>query len=113
MCLPLEKIFDAAQALLSKIQAKSSQQSQSAPPTSMEWKPTKPKFYKVNYDGAMFADLGEAGIGVVVRNQKGEVMAPLAKKLLTLESVEMLEALVARRASIFFPCGTGIAIGCH
>ncbi|KAL0008813.1 hypothetical protein SO802_010315 [Lithocarpus litseifolius] len=49
----------------------------------------------------MFAELGEAGIGVVVRNEKGEVMASLAKKLPILESVEMLEALAVRRAVIF------------
>ena len=49
----------------------------------------------------MFVELGEAGIGVMVRNEKGEVMAPLAEKFLILESVEMLEALVARKVAIF------------
>ena len=39
-----------------------------------------PGMYKTNFDCAMFEDSGMAGIGVIIRNSRGEVMASLAKK---------------------------------
>jgi len=74
----------------------------------VRWIPPGLETYKVNYDGAMFTELGEAGIGIVVRNEKGEVMASIAKKIPSPESIEMLEALVARRAAIF-----SVELGLH
>ena len=49
----------------------------------------------------MFSESGEAGIRVVVRDAKGEVIAALAEKITYSRSVEMLEALAARRAVKF------------
>ena len=50
----------------------------------------------------MFTEIGEAGIGIVVWNERGEVMASLAeKKFPCLPSVEVLEALAARKAAVF------------
>ncbi|XP_075664873.1 uncharacterized protein LOC142634467 [Castanea sativa] len=72
-----------------------------APPTSVKWKPSRSDFYKVNYDGAMLKDSGKAGIGVVIRNENGEVMASLAEKITKPDCVEVLEALAARRAILF------------
>nr|XP_023920721.1 uncharacterized protein LOC112032192 [Quercus suber] len=57
--------------------------------------------YKENYDGAVFAESEEAGIGVIVRDSKGDVIAALAEKIPYPGSVEVLEALVARRAAKF------------
>lgn len=37
--------------------------------------------YKTNFDGAIFEKEWEAGIGVVVRNHRGEVMASLSEKI--------------------------------
>lgn len=39
-----------------------------------------PGMYKTNFDGAVFEDSGEAKIGVIIRNSRGEIMASLAKK---------------------------------
>ena len=36
--------------------------------------------YKTNYDVAVFTESGEAGIGVEVRDARGEVIAALSKK---------------------------------
>ncbi|KAL0008636.1 hypothetical protein SO802_010138 [Lithocarpus litseifolius] len=58
-------------------------------------------FHKVNYDGAMFGESDEVGIGVVARNENGEVMASLVERITIPQSVEVLEALAARRAVIF------------
>ena len=44
----------------------------------MRWKPPKPEVYKVNYDGATFANQRRAGIGVVIRNAEGAFMAALS-----------------------------------
>jgi len=56
---------------------------------------------KVNFDGAVFGDSHEAGVGVVIRNERGEVMAPLLEKIAMPSSVEVLKMLAARRAAIF------------
>ncbi|KAK9999768.1 hypothetical protein SO802_019371 [Lithocarpus litseifolius] len=49
----------------------------------------------------MFDELNEAGIGVVVRNSQGEIMAALSKKIPKPSSVVVLETLAARRAAYF------------
>ena len=59
------------------------------------------ELYKTNYDGAMFSESGEASIRVVVRDANGEVIAALAEKITYPGSVEMVEALVARRVAKF------------
>nr|XP_023913451.1 uncharacterized protein LOC112025029 [Quercus suber] len=48
--------------------------------------------YETNYDGAVFEDTNEAGIGVVVRNAKGEVIATLSEKIPLSSLVEVSEA---------------------
>ena len=52
------------------------------------------ELYKTDYDGAVFSESGEAGIGVVVQDANGEVIVALAEKITYPGSVEMLEALV-------------------
>lgn len=49
----------------------------------------------------MFEDINSIGIGVVVREDKGEVLATLAKRIHIPESVLELETLAARRAVQF------------
>ena len=56
------------------------------------------EMYKTNYDGAVFADSDEAGIEVIVRNDKGEVLAALSEKIPYPGSVVLVEILAARRA---------------
>lgn len=49
----------------------------------------------------MFENLLEAGIGVVVRNSQGDVMASLSEKIPMPPSVLLLETVAARRAVLF------------
>ena len=49
----------------------------------------------------MFPKSDQAGIGVVVRNQVGQVMAVLSKRIQKPGSAEILEALAGRRAIQF------------
>ena len=36
---------------------------------------------KINFDGAMFGESDEAGLGVVIQNSKGEVLVALFEKI--------------------------------
>ena len=69
-----------------------------APPTKVSWKPPQIGRYKANYDGAFFEETNEAGVGVIIRNHKGEVMAFLYQRILFPHSVEAMEAYAARSA---------------
>uniref|UniRef100_A0A7N2L7F5 RNase H type-1 domain-containing protein n=1 Tax=Quercus lobata TaxID=97700 RepID=A0A7N2L7F5_QUELO len=70
-------------------------------PGKRKWQPPNPGEYKTNLDGAMFTVSDEAGLGVVVRDSNGLVVAAMAEKMKQPHSVECLEMLAARRAVIF------------
>ena len=97
--LPSEKIFEAAKVYLSDYQAKYPSKMKQ-PKENVKWQPPVEGLYKTNYDGAVFTESGEARIGIIVRDVRGEVIAALAKKILYPRSVDVLEALAARRAVI-------------
>ena len=65
------------------------------------WSPLDGNRWKLNFDGAMFYESGEARIGVVVQNSIGEVKVALAEKIRKPPTVEVLELLAARRAALF------------
>ena len=65
------------------------------------WKPPDVDSFKVNYDGATFNEQGKAGIGVVIRNSEGPVMASLSQQVPLPATVAQVEALAARRAVEF------------
>ena len=46
-----------------------------------KWCPPQPRSYKVNVDGAVFTKRKQVGIGVVIRDLAGEVVAALSQKL--------------------------------
>ena len=45
------------------------------------WAPPKQGWYKVNTDGAIFEDIKCYGIGVVIRNERGQLMGAMSKKV--------------------------------
>lgn len=57
---------------------------------------------KANFDGAMFDELNEADIGVVVKITQGDVMATLSKKIPKPSLIVMLESLAATRVALLF-----------
>ena len=63
-----------------------------------KWEPPPPQLLKINFDGAVFADTEEAGVGVVVRDSQGKVIASLAEKIKLPSSSDEVEALAAVRA---------------
>ena len=56
---------------------------------------------KVNFDGVLFFQDGLAGIGVIIRNDQGLVMAALSQQIPSPALVEMVEVVVACRAMMF------------
>ena len=58
--------------------------------------PPKLGEYKINFDGAMFNESEEAGIGVMVRDSSGQVIAALAEKVGKPCNSELLEMLAAK-----------------
>jgi ribonuclease HI len=70
-------------------------------PPLVRWKPPLKNIYKVNFDGALFKESNAGGIGVVIRDINGMVIAKLSQKIYGTHTVEMIEALAARRAILF------------
>ena len=68
--------------------------------TRQTWTPLSEGFYKINFDGAIFENFGRAGLGVVVRDVEGMVIAALSQNIQLPSSVDSVEALAARCAII-------------
>ena len=65
------------------------------------WKPPDRDYYKVNYDGAIFEQQGKVGLGIVIRNSNGEVMASMSQLVQLPITVSQVEAMAARKATEF------------
>ena len=69
--------------------------------STTRWLPPNSLAYKVNFDGAIFKELGAASLGVVIRDSEGMVIRALAKRIPLPCSIAMVEALAYRRAVLF------------
>ena len=69
-------------------------------PPPVRWKLPLTNYYKVNFDGAIFKESNVRGIGVVIWDNAGMVIATLSQKVHGTHTVEMIEALAAKRAII-------------
>ncbi|XP_023918538.1 uncharacterized protein LOC112030088 [Quercus suber] len=67
----------------------------------IKWKPPPSNWIKTNFDGAVFKERAETGLGSIIRNDRGLVMATLTQIIPLPTFVEMVEVLAARRALIF------------
>lgn len=75
-----------------------------SPPSThsqIKWEPPPMDWFKINFDGAVFQEKGEAGLGIIIRNDHGLVMTALTQVIPLPTSVEMVEVLATRRALIF------------
>ena len=98
---PLDRLVVRAQELLSEYHSTHSP-SLNPPPVVLPrpaWNPPEPGRYKVNFDGAVFENSGEAGIGVIIRNCNGEPMAALCQRIPYPHSVIAVEASAAKAAT--------------
>ena len=65
------------------------------------WKPPDQGVYKVKYDGAIFSQQEKVGVGVVIRNAEGAIMASMSQQMPLPATVAQVEALAGRRATEF------------
>ena len=59
------------------------------------WQALQVGFVKVNFDGAVFGELNKSGVGVVIRDSNGAVLASCSEKIFQAYKAEKTEALVA------------------
>lgn len=65
------------------------------------WRPLEQQRVKVNFDGGYYQDLRSSSIGVVVRNDHGQIMGAYYAWNRNIPLVEAAEALVAIQSIIF------------
>nr|POE86841.1 putative ribonuclease h protein [Quercus suber] len=99
--LPCSRIVYSASAMLAEFQQGKQSSVGRINSNLVRWQPPYGSFVKANFDGAVFGGDQEAGIGVVIRNNEGQVLAALSEKVRMPVSVEILEMLAARKAVIF------------
>ena len=65
------------------------------------WQPPSSTEYKLNFDAAIFSGLEKSGIGAIIKNDKGEVMASMSAIGLKVDTSEKAELLACRRSIEF------------
>ena len=92
-------MWSRAKELIGEYFNANSQPSHRAPrPARVRWCPSPEQHYKGNFDAAFFDASGCAGIRVVFRDHTGQVIVALSQKIPLVQTVELAEALAARRA---------------
>ena len=65
------------------------------------WQPPTQDVYKLNFDAAVFSDINCFGVGAIVRNHVGEVMATMSAKGEYVHNSDEAEFLACRKALEF------------
>ena len=80
-CKEARRIVTKANASVEEFSGQLGAPKQPAPPRIGRWTPPSEGWYKVNVDRAVFKGLGSCGIGIVIRNKRGEIMGAMSKRL--------------------------------
>ena len=99
--MPLDKLSDLAQQYLQEFQQLHGRPVIRQPPKQTIWKPPDVSTLKTNFDSAVFEELDAVGIGVIVLNSSGEVLAALFEIIPLPSSIVVLETIAAQRAVTF------------
>ena len=97
-------IQQASQALATFQQSQHSLINHSAitkPQPRSQWLPPSVNCLKLNFDVAIFPELGKAGLGVVVHDSQGNTIASLSEQAPLPFSSDIVEAMAAARAMTF------------
>ena len=65
------------------------------------WKPPLESAFKLNFDAAIFSKVNRSGVGAIIRNYKGELMAAMSARGPIVYSSEEGELLTCRKAIEF------------
>ncbi|XP_075633592.1 uncharacterized protein LOC142606073 [Castanea sativa] len=68
---------------------------------SMTWQPPPSSIYKLNFDVAIFSDLDRTGVGAIIRDEHGQVMAAMIASGPQVHSSMEAELLACRRSMEF------------
>ena len=63
--------------------------------------PSNTNSFKANFDGAVFNNSNSTGVGVIIRDSNGEVIAAMFERILLPTTVMEVEMLACRRAVTF------------
>ena len=101
--VPLDRVADFAENYLQNFTDRFDQQGLPVKnaATAASWCPPYENQVKINFDGTLFGESNSGGIGVVILNSKGRVLATLSEKILKPQSAELVEILAVRRAVLF------------
>ena len=100
--IPYPKIFGEATERLHEFQVARSNQFLTIQRIGItSWIPPSSPLLKVNFDGAVFQDTLNVGIGVVIRDFEGKVLNALSERTKLPPTVDDVEAMACRRANEF------------
>ena len=71
------------------------------PTGATHWYSPQTSQHKVNYDGALFKEIWQAGVGVMVRDANGRVCGALSDRIVLPGTVEEVEAIACKKAVQF------------
>ena len=75
-------------------------------PSDSVWHPPPDSAFKLNFDVAVFSKLSCSGVGAMIQNEKGEVMAAMSAKGPHVVDSAVAEVIACRRA-LEFACEAG------
>lgn len=67
----------------------------------VRWSKPIPPLFQINFNGAVFNDLGTAGVGAVVQDSQGMVLASMSEQIPLPQSVVEVEVIAAAKAVNF------------
>ncbi|KAL4619791.1 hypothetical protein ACB092_06G105600 [Castanea dentata] len=84
----------------------------SGDPQQITWKPPVSQKLKVNFDGAVFREEQRAGVGVIIRDEHGSVIATLAENFPLPFSINAVEVIAAKKAlkSAYRPLSSKVSL---
>lgn len=94
-----QMLLQASQALQDFLHVPPAQPSVTSP--RVRWIPSPASSLKVNFDGALYKDINAAGVGVVVRDHRGLVLASWAENVCLTPTSDDVEAMAAAKAITF------------
>ncbi|KAK9987323.1 hypothetical protein SO802_032274 [Lithocarpus litseifolius] len=108
-CCLTDDLKHEAQACWDEIRASNPRPNQVRPQPKPKWTAPPPNTYKINYDGAVSDEENKAGVGVIIRDCNGEVIASLIQQLEQAYQPVEVEAIAACRA---VELGSELGVGC-